>query len=175
MKHYETLFVLKPTLTEEEATAQVEVMKTLLEKNGAEIILLKNYGPKNLAYEIKKNKRGVFVNIFFKAPTDTVKELERVYRITEDIIKFMTVKYETKKELQAWELGSKSGMTSIFTASQRSHRRERPPRGDRPDRGERSDRGDRPERPERSESREPRKEVAQEVATSETAEAATKE
>lgn len=164
MKHYETLFVLKPTLTEEEASAQVETMRALLEKNGAEIILVKNYGPKNLAYEIKKNRRGVFVNIFFKAPADAVKELERVYRITEDIIKFMTVKYETKKELQAWEIGTKSGVTSIFTASQRSHRRERPPRGDRPDyrsdRGDRSERGERAERQEPRESREPAKESA---------------
>lgn len=137
MKFYETMFVLKATLTEEEIKARVEAMKSLLEKNGAEIALLKEYGVRPLAYEIGKNKRGYFVNIFFKAPSATVIELERVYRITEDIIKFITVKFENKKELQAWENGSKTGNTSILKPVQRAYRgnKERKPYPPRRDEG----------------------------------------
>lgn len=121
MKCYETLFVLKATLTEEEAKARVETIRSLLEKNGAEISLVKEYGIRPLAYEIGKSKRGYFVNIFFKAPPSTVIELERVYRITEDIIKFITIKFENKKEIQAWENGSKTGITSILRLTQKAH------------------------------------------------------
>jgi len=124
MKLYETMFVLKATLTEEETKAKVEAMKSLLEKNGAEITLLKEYGVRPLAYEIDKNKRGYFTDIFFKAPPEAVIELERVYRITEDVIRFITVKFESKKEIQAWETGSKSGNTSILKPVQRSYRRD---------------------------------------------------
>lgn len=123
MSHYELMVIFKPTLSEEEFKAQVENVKSLLEKNGAEISYKKEYGVKNLGYEIQKNKRGFFFNMLFKAPASSIKEIERVLRLTEEVLKFMTVKFESKKELQAWSNGVKGGSTSIMVASQK--RRER--------------------------------------------------
>ena len=54
LKHYETMFILKPTLTEEETVAQLDGVKALFEKNGAEIVATENIGIKELAYEIEK-------------------------------------------------------------------------------------------------------------------------
>ncbi|MBT0758972.1 30S ribosomal protein S6 [Campylobacter lari] len=107
MRHYEVLFILKPTLTEEEASAKLEFVKEILTKNGAEIESVVPMGTRKLAYKIKKYERGTYFVIYFKAPTNLIAELERVLRITEEVIRFLIVKYENKKEIAAWEKLSK--------------------------------------------------------------------
>ncbi len=103
MRHYETLFVLKPTLTDEEKEQKFNFIKEVIEKNGGEIVATEDIGVRKLAYPIEKFERGHYYIIYFKAPSTTVKELERIYRITEEIIRFMTIKYETNKDIKAWE------------------------------------------------------------------------
>ncbi|MBT0820971.1 30S ribosomal protein S6 [Campylobacter lari] len=107
MRHYEVLFILKPTLTEEEVSAKLEFAKEVLTKNGAEIESVVPMGTRKLAYKIKKYERGTYFVIYFKAPTNLIAELERVLRITEEVIRFLIVKYENKKEIAAWEKLSK--------------------------------------------------------------------
>ena len=107
VKHYETVFVLKATLTEEEAAKEINNIKSVLENNGAEIASVKEIGVRELAYEVDKQKRGNYTICYFKAPTSTIAELERNYRINENVIKFITVKYENKREIANWEKQSK--------------------------------------------------------------------
>lgn len=102
MKHYETMFIVKPTLTEEEINAQIELVKSNIEKNGGEIVACDNMGSRPLAYEIEKQKRGYYFVAYFKAPTSSILELERNYRINENIMRFIFIKYENKKEIAAW-------------------------------------------------------------------------
>lgn len=103
MRHYELLFVLCPTLTEEEAKSKVDFIKEVLEKNGAEISAIQSLGTRKLAYKIKKFERGLYTSIYFKSPANAIAEVERIIRITEEIIKFLTVKFENKKEVACWE------------------------------------------------------------------------
>lgn len=103
MRHYEVLFIAKPTLTDEELKARVEFVKETLVKNGAEIANTIEMGARKLAYQIDKYERGVYYVIYFKAPGALIKELERVLKITEDIIRFLIVKYENRREIAAWE------------------------------------------------------------------------
>ena len=58
MKFYETMFILKPTLVEEEIKTRIDFFKEVITKNGGEIETCLDMGTRNLAYEIKKNKRG---------------------------------------------------------------------------------------------------------------------
>lgn len=102
LKHYETMFILKPTLTEEETKAQIELVKSNIEKNGGEIVACDDMGSRPLAYEIQKNKRGYYFVIYFKSPTNAILELERNYRINEQNLRFIFIKYENKKEIAAW-------------------------------------------------------------------------
>ncbi|MBD3840868.1 MAG: 30S ribosomal protein S6 [Campylobacterales bacterium] len=102
IKHYETMFIVKPTLTEEETAAQIATVKANIEKNGGEIVSCDDMGTRNLAYEIKKNKRGYYYVIYFKAPTESIAELERNYRINENIIRFIFIKYENTGEIKQW-------------------------------------------------------------------------
>ena len=103
MRFYETMFVVKPTLTQEEVTQQIDFYKAEILNNGGEINATLDMGMRNLAYEIKKNKRGYYFVIYFKAEPKLVLELERLYRINEEVLRFIVIKYESKKEQKAWE------------------------------------------------------------------------
>lgn len=103
MRYYEVLFIVKPTLTEGETNEKLEFVKGILTKNGGEIESVVPMGTRKLAYAIKKHERGTYFVIYFKAPPSLIAELQRVLCITEDIIRFLIVKYETKKEIAAWE------------------------------------------------------------------------
>ncbi len=102
LKHYETMFIIKPTLTEEETVAQIDLVKATIEKNGGEIVACDDMGSRNLAYEIDKHKRGYYFVSYFKCPPAAIAEIERNYRINETIIRFIFIKYENKKEIAAW-------------------------------------------------------------------------
>ena len=102
MRHYELLTVLKPTLTEEETKAKVDFVKEILEKNGAQIAAFQEMGTRRLAYPIQKLERGYYSVFYFTAPTSAILEVERLIRITEEFIRFMSVKYENQKEMAYW-------------------------------------------------------------------------
>jgi small subunit ribosomal protein S6 len=101
-RKYELLFVLKPTLVDEEIQKQINFLQEVLEKNGAQIAAFQNMGTRKLAYKIGKAERGHYGVFYFTAPTQAILEVERIIRISEDFIKFMTVKYEKVKELAFW-------------------------------------------------------------------------
>ena len=102
MRHYELLVVLKPTLTVEELQAKQTFLKEILEKNGAVIAAKLEMGTRKLSYQIDKFERGTYVVLYFTAPTAAIAEVERIIRITEEFIRFMTVKFENQKELRFW-------------------------------------------------------------------------
>ena len=90
---YETIFVLDSTKTEDEITALVEKFKSLIEANG-EIESVDEWGKRRLAYPINDLTEGYYVLINFKSGTDFPAELERVYGITEGVIRDIVVKSE---------------------------------------------------------------------------------
>jgi len=102
-RHYETMFILKPTLTDEEKAQNIENIKKVIEENGGEVAAIDKIGVRELAYPIAKFERGDYNIIYYKAPARAVLELERQMRYNENILRFMTVKYENKKEIKRWE------------------------------------------------------------------------
>jgi small subunit ribosomal protein S6 len=103
MKNYELLFIVKPTLTEEEIKSVNETVKGYLTKEEANIAAIDDMGMKNLAYEIKKHKRGHYFVIYFTVATGAIKEITRLLRFNEEILKFMIIKYENKSDIANWE------------------------------------------------------------------------
>lgn len=101
---YESMFILKPTLVEDEIKSQIAFFKDIITKNGGEIETCLDMGMRDLAYEIKKNKRGYYFVIYFKAQSSLIIELERNYRINEEILRFIVIKYGSKKEQKAWQV-----------------------------------------------------------------------
>ena len=90
---YETIFVLDSTKTEDEITALVEKFKSLIEANG-EIESVDEWGKRRLAYPINDLTEGYYVLINFKSGTDFPAERERVYGITEGVIRDIVIKSE---------------------------------------------------------------------------------
>jgi len=102
VKNYELMFVIKPTLTEEEMKAGIETVKNYVTTTGGEIAVNKDIGIRKLAYEIDKQKRGYYYVSYLSANPDSIREIERQLRINEDILRFITIKYESKREVKAW-------------------------------------------------------------------------
>jgi small subunit ribosomal protein S6 len=102
MRHYENLVIVKPTLTEEETKASIAAIEEVLTSNGAEIVARDEMGTKKLAYPIAKNERGYFHVVYYTMAPAAIAEVERRFRINEDLLRFVTIKYDSKREVTAW-------------------------------------------------------------------------
>lgn len=103
MRHYENLVIVKPTLTEEETKASIAAIEEVLTSNGAEIVARDEMGTKKLAYPIDKNERGYFHVVYYTMAPAAIAEVERRFRINEDLLRFITIKYDSKREVTAWK------------------------------------------------------------------------
>jgi len=98
MHIYESIFIINPNLTDEETAGVIKKMQDVVASQGGEMLKFEDWGKKKLAYEIKKHKRGHYAFFQFKSAPAVVSELERTYKMTDSVIKFITVKLE--KELR---------------------------------------------------------------------------
>jgi len=94
MNQYETVFILTPVLSDDQAKETVAKFKKLLTDNGAEILNEEAWGLKKLAYQIQKKTSGFYNLIEFKAEPVLIDKLEVAYRRDEKVIRFMTVKLD---------------------------------------------------------------------------------
>jgi small subunit ribosomal protein S6 len=92
MQLYESIFIVRPNVTEEEVTKVVEKMKGVIDKSGGTLLQTENWGKRKLAYEVEKEKKGTYVIFRFKGDGKVINDLEHTYRMEDSIIKFLTVK-----------------------------------------------------------------------------------
>ncbi|MDQ1263028.1 MAG: small subunit ribosomal protein [Campylobacterota bacterium] len=102
MRNYENLVIVKPTLTAEEIQASIKAVEETITSNGGEIAATDSMGMRKLAYPLAKNERGYFHVIYYSAAPSAISEIERRFRINEDILRFVTIKYDTNREVKAW-------------------------------------------------------------------------
>ncbi|MBR6729284.1 MAG: 30S ribosomal protein S6 [Clostridia bacterium] len=95
---YETIFVVDASLEEEKITALVEKFKSLISDAG-EIESVDEWGKRRLAYPIDDKNEGYYVLIHFSAQPDFPQELERIYRITDGILRDIIIKKEEKRKI----------------------------------------------------------------------------
>ncbi len=93
MNKYESVVIVDPKVDEAGLKALEEKFTGLINENG-KLESVENMGMKKLAYEIKKNKEATYLLFNFEANPNFIAELERVYRITDEVIKFIVVKKE---------------------------------------------------------------------------------
>ena len=93
MNKYESVIIINAKLEEAQRKATIEKISSLINTNG-KVESVEEVGTKKLAYEIKKQEEGYYVVINFEAKPDSISELERVYKITDEIIKFIVVRKE---------------------------------------------------------------------------------
>ena len=101
MRIYEELFIAKPDAADEEVDQFVEQLRTHLTAAGATVDKIEKWGKRRLAYRVDKYREGTYVLLQFSAGAETVKELERRLRVSDLVIKFLTVRIdETLKRLE---------------------------------------------------------------------------
>jgi small subunit ribosomal protein S6 len=92
MRQYETMYVLKPDLEAEQTAELVSKYQSLVTEHGGEIVQLQELGKRRMAYEIDSYREGFYVLMQFNANTDFTKELERVLRIDDNVLRYLTVR-----------------------------------------------------------------------------------
>lgn len=93
MNKYESVVIINPNVDEEGIKSLVQKFTSLINNDG-KLENAEELGKRRLAYEVKKNKEGYYVIFHFEANTSLIAELERNYRITDEVIKFMTIKVD---------------------------------------------------------------------------------
>lgn len=94
MRNYESLYIIHPDIVGDELTAKMEKFQAVLTDQAAEIHKLDNWGARKLAYPIKKVERGNYVQTLFSAEPEVIAEYERRLRLDEQILRFLTVRFE---------------------------------------------------------------------------------
>jgi small subunit ribosomal protein S6 len=90
MNTYETMFILRPNLEEEKRNEVIEKFKNIISQDG-EVKEVNEWGVRKLAYEIEKLREGYYVLVDFVADPSLPMELERNFRITDEVIRFMVI------------------------------------------------------------------------------------
>ena len=94
MRIYEELFIVKPDASEEEIDQFIEQMKTIVTATDGTVDKVDKWGKRKLAYRVDKYKEGAYVLFQFTAEPETVKEFERRLRVSDLVIKFLTVRID---------------------------------------------------------------------------------
>ncbi len=102
--YYELTYIVNPVLDEEQTKATVAKFTDFLTNNGAEIDEMNEWGLQSLAYEINRKNTGYYVNAYFNAPGELIAKLERQMQIDDNVMRYLTLKYDNKmlayRELQ---------------------------------------------------------------------------
>ena len=92
MRSYESVLILKPDIDEARADEALEKIGEFIKSNGGACLKIEKWGKKRLAYRIRKNRFGIYLNIYHTLDSAKVAELESKYRLFDLIIKFMVLR-----------------------------------------------------------------------------------
>ncbi len=94
MKEYETIFVLDPGVDDAQVDTEVEKVREFITGRSGEVTEIQKWGRRKLAYEINKKKEGIYTLIRFRSGPDILSDLDRRYRLNENMLRFLTVLFE---------------------------------------------------------------------------------
>ena len=135
MALYEHTVMTRQDISAQQAEALNDTIKALIEEGGGSVAKIEYWGLRNLTYRIKKNRKAYYTLMDLDAPADALKEMERQMGLSEDVLRFMTIKVEKHEE----------GPSAMLQKRDRDDDRGDRPGGPRGDRGG-FDRGPRPPR-----------------------------
>ena len=92
--YYETMYILRPDIAEDEVTNHIDKYNNLLEEFGGTILDSQMRGKRRLAYQIAKHREGIYVQLSHQGDGQHIFKIEKAMRLSEDVIRYMTVKQE---------------------------------------------------------------------------------
>ncbi len=95
---YETLYIIRPDLSDEQLEQVILQYQTILQDQGATEVAIQHRGKRRLAYPIKKFREGIYIQIDFKGSGTAVSIMERAMRLSEEVIRFLTIAVELETE-----------------------------------------------------------------------------
>lgn len=95
---YETMYILRPDIGEDAVDEAIGRYQALLKDEGAELLETQHRGKRRLAYEIDDHRDGIYIQINFTGPGEVIAKLERSMRLSEDVIRYLTVKQEIESD-----------------------------------------------------------------------------
>ena len=98
MPFYENVFIARQDISAAQVEALADAFTTLVTEQGGQVAKREYWGLRNIAYRIKKNRKGHYVMLNLDAPPKAVNELERNMRINEDVIRYLTVRVDSLEE-----------------------------------------------------------------------------
>ena len=110
---FELTYILNPVLEEDKFSELVSTVNGLIESNDGEIVEVDEWGTRKLAYDIDKKGSGYYVNMYFKAPGSAIEVVERNMRINDDILRYLTLKYDAKM-LRHYDLYKKGELPQLI-------------------------------------------------------------
>ena len=92
--YYETMYILRPDIAEDEVTNYIDKYNKILEESGGTILDSQMRGKRRLAYQIAKHREGIYVQLSHQGDGQHIFKIEKTMRLSEDVIRYMTVKQE---------------------------------------------------------------------------------
>ena len=96
--NYEMMYILRPDLGDEQVDQAIAKYQNLLREQGAENIDIQHRGRRRLAYEIERQREGIYIQMNYKAPGSHVAPVERAMRLSEEVIRYLTLTVEVPTE-----------------------------------------------------------------------------
>jgi small subunit ribosomal protein S6 len=96
---YEMMYILRPDLLEEQVNQQIEKYQNFLQEYSAQEIQVKNWGKRRLAYPIQRHGEGFYIQVNYKADGRQVAPIERAMRLSDEVIRYLTIKLDTDQPL----------------------------------------------------------------------------
>ncbi|MCG9969015.1 30S ribosomal protein S6 [Pelotomaculum terephthalicicum JT] len=94
MRKYEVVFVIRPDLDDDKNTAVIDKFKDLVESQGGEVLKVDKWGKRRLAFEVKDFREGFYVIFHINAESKVSSELDRVFKITDEVLRHIIVREE---------------------------------------------------------------------------------
>ena len=96
---YETMYILRPDLNEEAVDGAIGKYQNLLQEQGGSLLETQHRGKRRLAYEIDRHREGIYIQMNYNGPGAVVAPLERAMRLSDEVIRYLTVKQEVEGTL----------------------------------------------------------------------------
>ncbi|MEL6472300.1 MAG: 30S ribosomal protein S6 [Cyanobacteria bacterium J06623_4] len=95
---YETMYILRPDLSDEAIDQAISRYQTMLTDSGAEMLETQHRGKRRLAYEINRFREGIYIQMNYQAPGTAIAPMERAMRLSEEVIRYLTILFEEPPE-----------------------------------------------------------------------------
>jgi small subunit ribosomal protein S6 len=100
-REYETIYIVRPNMSNEGVAEVNERVRNIIENMGGKIIKVDNWGKRRLAYEVKKERKGIYLYWLYLATRGVVEEIERNMRMLDSVIRYLTVKVDVDIDVGA--------------------------------------------------------------------------